>query len=452
MVQNTQIEKLENSAVKLTLTIGAADLRKEYDQLVAKYAKSAHIKGFRKGKAPIPVLERKFGESFRAEAIGDAVEAALRESFDTIDAKPLPYSQPEMVEQLAPDHALDQDLTFAVTFDVYPDFTVGPHDALTVKEAVIPITDEDLNRELSKLQEQNAIVVEKEDGAVALGNIVTLNYHEVDSTDQPIEGTAREDYTMTVGSAHNLYHIDEELVGMTKDETKIFTKEYAADFEHSELAGSTRRVAVTITQIKERDIPKLDDDFAQDVSDEYETLEDMKKDLRSRLEKSASAMVRNRSIEQIVEQLVAVTPIQLPQSMVAMELERAWQNLLQQYRTTDDQLQRILQLQGQSKAGITAQWQADAEARLKRSLIVQRLIETQQITVTDEDAEAEVRAQAEDRKADPARVLEYYRANQMFDYVKQEMAERRLFDALLATATITPGETVAFVDAAGRNE
>lgn len=451
MVQDKQIEKLEQSARKLTITVGKEELKRQYDQLITKYAKSAQIPGFRKGKVPANILERKFGESLRAETLGNVVEEALRESFETLEEKPLPYSHPELVEELDHERGLDEDLTFAVTFDVYPEVQIGAYDKLTVKEAVIPVTDEDVARELEKMRQQNALVVDKEDGAVAEGNVVTVSFFEVGEDGNPVAGTERQDVTMTVGESHNVYHIDEELVGMAKGETKVFTKEYAEDFEHPELAGKTKQVSFHVSAIKERDVPELDDDFAQDVSDDFETLDDLKADVRSRLEKNAAAAVRNRSVEQIMEHVVAATTLELPRTMIAMELESAWRNLLQQYRATDEQLRALLQMQGQTREQLFEQWTPDAQRRLTRTLVVQKLIELEKIEVSDEDAEAEVRREAEERKADATQILEYYKSHNMLDYVKQELAERTLFDGLLGRATIEPGETIAYVDALGQN-
>ena len=262
MVQDKKVEKLENSAVKLTVTIPAPEVQSAYDDLVKKYSKSAQIKGFRKGKVPREILERKFGEAFRAETLDDLIQKGLGEAIEAVDdaEKPLPYARPTLMdEELDLDPA--SDLTFTVTYDVFPEVTLGTYKGLEVTEPQVKITKADEDRDIEDMRQQNALVIDKEDGTVAKGDLVTMNYEEVDADDTPVEGTRREDFQFTVGEGHNLYHIDTEVVGMKADETKVIEKEYAEDFEHEELQGQTKRIQVTVTRVRQRDLPDLDDEF-----------------------------------------------------------------------------------------------------------------------------------------------------------------------------------------------
>ncbi len=453
MVQDKQIEKQEQSSVKLTMTVSADEVRKAYDELVKKYSKDAQIKGFRKGKVPKNILERKFGESFRAETLQNIIEQALQESITDVDEtqRPLPYAQPTLLDEtleLDP----DRELTFSVAYDVFPEVQVGTYKGLEIKEPQVKVTKKDVERELDQMREQNALVIEKEDGAVAEGDIVTMNYEEVDEDGNPVPQTQREDYTFTVGSGHNLYHLDTEVVGMTRDEEKIFDKEFPEDFEHEEIAGTKKRIKVTITQIKQRDVPELDDDFAQDISDDFETLDDLKKDVQERLEKTAAERIRGRKIDQLMEQVVADSEVDVPASMVDTELENSWRNLSQQYRVTPEQLDQLLNMQGKTRDSIFEEWRPAAIERLKRSLLVQKMIETESIEVSEEDAEEEIRSEAKERNADADQVLEYYKKNGMLSYVQQEIAERRMFDAVLETCTVKKGDKVEYLDLVGGNE
>lgn len=453
MVQEKQIEKQENSSVKLSVTVAAEDVRKAYDELVAKYRKDAQIKGFRKGKVPVNVLERKFGESFRAETLQNVIEEALRECIEELEEsdRPLPYARPTLLDEeleLDPDEKLE----FHVAYDVFPEVTLGTYKGLEISEPQVKITKKDEERELEDLRQQNALVIEKEEGTVAEGDIVTINYEEIDENDEPLPETRREDYVFTVGSGHNLYHIDTEVVGMAKDETKVIEKEYPEDFEHEELAGHKKRLNVTVTLIKERDVPELDDEFAQDISDDFETLDDLRKDVRSKIEKNASDRVRSQKIDQLMEQVVAASEVEVPASMVDTELESSWRNLAQQYRVSPEQMDQLLAMQGQNREAIFADWRPAAIERLKRSLLVQKMIESEEIEVTEEEAEAQIREDSEERKADPAQILEYYRKNGMLSYVQQEIAERRMFDLVLESSTVSKGDKIDYVDLVGENE
>ena len=173
-----EITKLENSAVKLTVTIPQKDVAAEYNESVAKYAKNIQIPGFRKGKVPVSVLERKYGEMLKADAASELIEKALGEIFESIDEKPLPYAQPTMEE--APVLDITKDLTFTVTYDVFPTVKIDNFDGITIEEPVVEIGEDELNTELQQIRERNAMVVDKKDDeAAAKDDIATVNYCEI---------------------------------------------------------------------------------------------------------------------------------------------------------------------------------------------------------------------------------------------------------------------------------
>ena len=451
MVQDKHIEKLENSAVKLTVTIPADEVQSKYDELVQKYSKDAQIKGFRKGKVPRNILERKFGEAFRAETLQDLLENGIGEAIEEIEEKPLPYARPTLVDE---DLELDPsaELTFSVTYDVFPEVTLGEYKGLEVTEPQVKITKKDEDRDIEELRQQNALVIDKEDEAVAKGDLVTMTYEEVDENDEAIDGTHREDFEFTVGEGHNLYHIDTEVVGMKADEPKVIEKEFPQDFEHEELAGEKKRIRVTITRIRQRDLPDLDDEFAQDISDDFETLDDLRKDVRRKLEKNAESRVRSQKIDELMTQIVEASTVEVPATMVDTELEQSWQNLAQQYRVTPEQLDQLLQMQGKTRDEIFEEWRPAAIERIKRSLLVQKMIEDESIEVSEEDAEEEIRKDASERSADPDQIIEYYKSQGMLNYVQQEIAERRMFDKVLEESKVKKGDKISYVDLLGEND
>jgi trigger factor len=189
------IQRLEHSSVKLTLTVGKEDVLSQYDQIIANYSKTVQIPGFRKGKAPKEVLVRKFGDALKGEALGHIIEKAITETFeDEALAKadrPLPYSSPQLDGE--PSLELGSDLVFSVTYDVLPQVTVGPWKGLEVEVPDAAVTDEDLDRELEVLRDRNAIVLDKDDDApAAAGDVVTVNYQELSESGEPLAGTERE--------------------------------------------------------------------------------------------------------------------------------------------------------------------------------------------------------------------------------------------------------------------
>ncbi len=317
---NKEITRLENSAVKLTVTIAQNDVAANYNELLAKYAKTIQIPGFRKGKVPVSVMERKYGEALKADAAGDIIEKALSEIFEEIDEKPLPYSSP--VLDGAPELDTDKDLTFSVTYDVLPKVEINSFDGIEIKVPDITITDADLNEELEAVRQRNALVIDKKDSdAAAKDDIVTVNYVELDENGGEIEDTRRQDFVFTVGTGQNIFKFDDDIIGMKKNETKDIVKTYAGDFEDKDLAGKTKNIRVTVTALKIRDVPALDDELAQDVNEKYKTLDDLKADIRKNMETAVENKMKEFKSNTLIEQLVEKNPFDLPKSMVDAERE-----------------------------------------------------------------------------------------------------------------------------------
>jgi trigger factor len=450
LIKEKRVEQLGNASVKLTVTVAQDSVKGEYDALLKTYAATAQIKGFRKGHVPAEVLERKFGESIRAEASEKVLTESLKKVLDEIEEKPLPYSIPKLDGEFAFD--LEKDLTFSVVYDVYPKIEVGEYKGLEVEVPQVTITAEDEKRELTTLQEQNAVVMDKDGGSVEAGNIVTVDYCELDEEGAEATDTKREDFVFTQGSGYNVYKIDDEVLGMSIGEVKTVEKSYPDDFENKDLAGSTKQLSITVKAIKERQLPEIDDDLAQDISDKYETLDDLKNDIRERLQKTLEGRLRQRKIDSIVEQVVAISQIETPTSMVDAELQHSWHNFVNQFRATEEQVDAMLAAQGKSREELLTDWRPSAEERLKGQLAVQKMLELEGIEVTSEEVDAEIDSQASSGGVTKEQIVAYYRQNNMMDYVERELKERKLFDAILEQTKARKGKKMSFVDLVGRNE
>ncbi len=448
MVTNKEVQNLDNSAVKLTLTVDKDAAKQKYDELLKKYAKQAHIKGFRKGKVPTNVLEQKYGEGIKEEASINIIEESLREVFDNdqVEKKPLPYSQPSLAEDENLDLTVGEDFTFSVVYDVYPDIEPGEYKGLEIEEPNVKVTKKDEERELKEIQEQNAIVQEKEGGTVAKDDIVTVDYVELDENDQPIEGTERSDFVFTVGSEYNIYKFDDQVVGMQQGEEKVIEKEFPEDYDYEDYAGKTVRVKVTAKQIKQKEVPELDDELAQDVSEKYETLEDLRKDIRTRMENKLQEQLRQTKIERLFDQIIENSTIQIPESMIKAELEDSWQNFVQQSRLGEDQVLSILQAQGKNKENLMEEWRPSAERSVKFQLLVEKLKELEGIEATDEEVDEKIKEQAEESEQSFDEVKQYFEQNNLLDYVKNDVENRKLFDFLLEKSKIKKGEKLDYLD------
>ena len=440
-----EITKLENSAVKLTVTIPQKDVAAEYNESVAKYAKNIQIPGFRKGKVPVSVLERKYGEMLKADAASELIEKALGEIFESIDEKPLPYAQPTMEE--APVLDITKDLTFTVTYDVFPTVKIDNFDGITIEEPVVEIGEDELNTELQQIRERNAMVVDKKDDeAAAQDDIVTVNYCELADDGSELEGTQRQDFVFTIGSGQNIFKFDDDVVGMKKNETKEITKTYDADFEDKDLAGTTKKIKVTVTALKVRNLPDLDDELAQDVNEKYNTLEDMKTDIKRNMEAIKERRVNEIKSNSLLEQLVEKNQFDLPKSMIRAELDHRWRMMAQQFGTTTEQLDKLVASSGQSKETMLTEWTGDAEKMLKSRIVVESLLKDRNITVTSEEIEKEMENIAEKSGVSVEEVKKHYADPRSKEYLIDDTKEQKLYSQLFAEVKVTKGDKIAFAE------
>lgn len=443
-----EIEKLEKSAVKLTVTIAKEDVANNYNDTLKKYVKQVQIPGFRKGHVPANVLERKFGDAIKQEAAADLIDSSMNEIFADEAEKenrPLPYAQPVLKDM--PELDTSNDFVYTVTYDVFPKVEVKDFAGITIKEPQVTVGDKELEEELKGIQERNAVVTDKKEGEkVAKDDIVTINYSENDENGKEVEGSKREGFVFTVGTGENIYEIDDDIIGMKKDETKQLTKTYAADNKNADLAGKTKNINVTVTQIKVRDLPALDDDLAQDVNEKFKTLDDLKADIKKNLETAKERKVNDIKTNDLLSQLVEKNPFDIPASMLQAELDGRWNMMAQQFQTTPADLERMVTASGQKKEDMLANWTGDAEKMLKSRIIVDSLMRERNISVTPEEIEAEYQKIADSNGISVDEVKKHYADPRSKEYLIDEAKEQKLYKELFAQVKVTKGDKVSFAD------
>ena len=454
-VTTSELSVSDDSEVRLTLTVAGDSVRETYDSIVADLRRNARLKGFRRGKAPREVLIRKFGPALLAQATEQVIRESLEQVIGEIEHKPLPFAAPALDSE--PQLVLGEDLTFTVTYDTFPQVELGPYRDLPLERLQVSIADADLERELSRLQEQNAVVTDKpaddsEQVVVAQGDVVTVNYVEQDDAGQPVPGSERRDFVFEVGTEYNIYQMDEELVGMARGSDKVITKSYPADYQYSELAGRTVTLNVTVTSVKEKQLPDLDDELAQDISDRFETLDDLKTDLRSRLQDDADRRVRARLIGELMDKVVETSQVPLPKSMVAAELEGEWRNLVARAGGDAQRFEAALAAQGESRDQLLEQSRPLVERRARYMLVRDRLAQTEGIEISDEDLDRHLAQQAEARGVDAEELRAQYESQNALDYVRNELRHEKLYDHLIAASAVSPGAETSYVDLIGANQ
>lgn len=438
-----EFTSLEKSAVKLTVTIAKKEVEESYKDTLSKFVKNAQIPGFRKGHVPASVLEKKYGDSLKAETLNTLIDQSFSEIFDKeTEYRPLPYAQPVMDE--VPEFDISKDLKYTVTYDVFPKVSVKDFSGINVKEPQVTIGKTEIDEELKNMQERNAMVIEKKDGIVEKDSIVTIDYSEIADDGNEIEGSKREDFVFTVGTGENIYKIDDEIIGMKKDESKEITKKYAKNDENADLAGKTKKIKVTIKAVKIRDLPALDDDFAQDCNEKYKTLDDMKADITKNMEAAKNRRIKELKNNSLLEQLVEKNPFDIPSSMLAAELDGRWNMMAQQFQTSPEQLEKMILASGQTKEKMLEQWTGDSEKMLKSRIIVDTLIRERNITVTPEEIEAEYTKISEESGLSVDEVKKHYEDPRSKEYLIDDTKENKLYNEIYKEVKVSKGDKMTF--------
>lgn len=455
MAVSKEFTRLPKSAARLTLTVDNAEVKTQYQQVLADLGKRMQLPGFRKGKVPPNIVERKLGEAVKYEAVGHIIEESLRQAFDGEEAlprgeQPLFTSQPALEGE--PALNLDTDFVFSVTYDVTPEIPPVNWKGHTVEVVTAEVTDSDIARELEEVRERNAIVLDRDDAAAAAkGDVVTVNYHEIDGDGNPVAGTKREDFVFTLGSGNNIYQFDDEITGMKKGEERSIEKTYAADDEDPENAGKTKKLIVRLTALKEKQLPALDDELAQDVDEKFKTINDLKNSIRERLQKTLSERLLSLKLNAVMEKIQETAPVEVPPSMVEFELRSRFRRAYGQF-TQGDELERLVQgsMRKGDELGDSLRTQAAKELHI--GLLTNKIVEEQKIEATDDEITREIAAMAAEDGSPPLEELtKYYEVENARDQLAESVKLKKLHDLLLAENTIKPGKKVNYLDLVSDN-
>jgi trigger factor len=319
---------------------------------------------------------------------------------------------------------------------VMPVFDLPTYKGLTVTVPKVTVSDADVTKELDKLREQNAMVIDKK-GPAEDGNIVNIDYVEIGADGNEVASTARKDFTFTLGSGYNYYELDKEIEGMNAGDEKTIEKSYPSEFKTSDLAGKIIKLKVTMKSVKVKDVPALDDEFAQDVKEEYKTVADLTKATREKLEGQLKSKLDNEKFDKLADDLAKSATIALPASMVDFELDRYWKNYVRQTGLSEEQLEKYLAFQKKGREDVMKDWRPEAEKTLKIQLIMDKIKETENFTVSKEDLDKECETQLKDVTDESQK--EYYRSA-----IEDDMKFHMVSEFLEKNNTFTEGDEKSF--------
>ncbi|PLR68321.1 MULTISPECIES: trigger factor [Bacillaceae] len=383
-------EKLEGNQGVLTVEVDAETFSKALDEAFKKVSKQVNIPGFRKGKIPRGMFEQRFGaESLYQDALDIILPEAYPQAVEEAGIEPI--DRPEIdVEQIEK----GKNLIFTAKVIVKPEVKLGEYKGLEVEKIDAEVSEEDVDAELKSLQERHAELVVKEDGAVEDGDTVVIDFEGfVDG--EAFEGGTAENYTLEIGSGSFIPGFEEQLVGLEANGEKDVEVTFPEEYHAENLAGKPATFKVKLHEIKAKELPALDDEFAKDVDEEVETLEALKEKTKNRLEETRKAEAENALRDALVDKASDNAEVDIPQILIENEVNRMMQEFEQRLQAQGMNLELYFQFSGQDEDALKEQMKEDASKRVKYNLTLEAIAKAENIEVTDEEVDAEVAKMAE---------------------------------------------------------
>jgi trigger factor len=387
---SVKFEKLEGNQGVLTVEVDAAKVNEGLDAAFKKVVTKVNVPGFRKGKMPRAMFEKRFGvESLYQDAIDILLPEAYANAVEESGIDPV--DRPEIdVEQIEK----GKSFIFKATVTVKPEVKLGEYKGLEVEKVETEVTDEDVANELKTLQERQAELVVKEDGKAENGDTVVMDFEGfVDG--EAFEGGKAENYSLELGSGQFIPGFEEQLVGLATGAEKDVEVSFPEEYHATELAGKPAVFKVKIHEIKGKELPELDDEFAKDVDEEVETLDALKEKIKNRLVDSKKHEAEHHVRDSVVEKAAANAEIDLPAVMIDTEVDRMMQEFEQRLQMQGMNLELYFQFSGQDENALREQMKEEGEKRVRVSLTLEAIAAAENLEVTEEDVDAELNKMAE---------------------------------------------------------
>ncbi|QGH35207.1 trigger factor [Gracilibacillus salitolerans] len=382
-------EKQEGNVGVLTVEVDADKFDSALDQAFKKVVKQVQVPGFRKGKMPRGMFEKRFGvESLYQDAVDIILPGEYTSAVEETGIEPV--DQPEVdIEQIEK----GKNLIFTAKVTVKPEVKLGDYKGLEVEEVSTELTDEDVEEEIKKQQEQQAELVVKEDGEIENGDTAVIDFEGfVDG--EAFEGGQADNHSLEIGSGSFIPGFEEQLVGKKAGEELDVEITFPEEYHAENLAGKEATFKVKIHEIKAKELPELDDEFAKDVDEEVETLDELKEKTKKRLQEQKENEADANKREELVKQASDNAEVEVPEAMVQSELDRMLQEFEQRLQMQGMTLDMYSQFSGQDEDALKEQMKEDAGKRVKTNLTLEAIAAAENVEVTDEDVEKELESMA----------------------------------------------------------
>lgn len=384
-----QVEKLEKNMAKLTIEVSADELEKAIESAYQKNKNKLSVPGFRKGKVPRKMVEKMYGASIfyedaANELIPTAYENALKECED-LDIVSQPTIDVTQIEAGKP-------FIFTAEVALKPEVTLGDYKGIEVEKSEATVSDEEVEAEINRERENNARTITVEDRAVADGDIVNIDF-EGFTDGEAFEGGKGEGYDLTIGSHSFIDTFEEQLIGKNIGDDVDVNVTFPEEYHAPDLAGKPALFKVKINGIQTKELPELDDDFAQDVS-EFDTMDEYKADVKTKLEEKKKAEADNAKEDAVIAKIVENATMEIPDAMIDTQVRHMVNDFAQRLQMQGLSFEQYMQFTGATPEQLLEQMRPQAQERIESRLVLEAVVAAEKIEATEEEYKEEIEKMA----------------------------------------------------------
>ena len=424
-----KVENVEKNVVQLEIEVDAEKFDQGLQKAFAKNANRFSIPGFRRGKAPRSMVEKFYGEQVLYE---DAINAICPDAYDqAIEENDIhPVDRPEIdIKQIGK----GQVFIFTAKVTVKPEVELGQYKDVEVQKASAVVTDEDVEKEIEKVLDKNSRLISIEDRPVASGDTAIIDFEGfIDGV--AFEGGSGKDYNLVIGSGTFIPGFEDQLIGVALGEEKEVNVSFPEDYGSADLAGKSALFKVKVNEIKVKELPTLDDEFAKDVS-EFDTLEEYKADLRKKLVEQAEHSAHHENEDNVVDKVVENATIDIPPVMVEKRIDDLTYDFGMRLRYQGLELEKYLEIMGMDMASFREQFKARAEKEVKTQLVIEKISEVEAIVPTEKDTEEEIKRIAENYKQSEEDFKQHLKPDDI-EYIRSTLVAKKTVDFLVENAKL----------------
>ena len=422
-----QVEKLEKNMAKLTIEVSASELEKALQSAYMKQKNKISLPGFRKGKVPRQMIEKMYGaEIFYDDAANALIPKAYADAYDECELDIV--SRPEIdVVQIEK----GKDFIFTATVATKPEVTLGEYKGLEVDKVSTRVTQKEVDAKIQEEAEKNARTITVEDRAVQDGDEVVLDFEGfVDGV--AFEGGKGENYPLTIGSGSFIPGFEEQLVGAEAEKEVEVKVTFPEDYHAEDLKGKEAVFKCTVHEIKAKELPEIDDEFAAEVS-EFDTLEEYKADVKTKIKEQKAAEGKAKQEDQVVEQAVKNATYELPEAMVETQAEQMANDFAQRMQSQGLTMEQYFQFTGTTAEQMMEDLKPQAVKRIETRLVLEAIAKAENIEISDEKLDEEIGKMAEAYKMEADKLKEFMGENEK-KQMKEDMAVQEAITFLVDNA------------------